>query len=133
MIPELEALCQQIPVPLIDHFGRGVFLVDLRVLFNLSIPGSPTDNHLLLDALDRKLQQVADQAEDLAAEWGGDHFPHDRIRQDLTLALLAIAKQLGGQSLGRDFVMWLGDNGFTLNLMFFQKSGVQPPVLLLSR
>ncbi|NJL40162.1 MAG: Uma2 family endonuclease [Leptolyngbyaceae cyanobacterium RM2_2_4] len=101
-----------------------IWIEAIKAGFNLSIPGSSTDNHLLLDALDREVQQIAYQAEDLAAGWGGDHFPHDRIRQDLTMALFAIAKQLGGQSLGRDFVMRLGNNGFTPDLIFFKGQGL---------
>lgn len=92
----------------------------LKEGFKLSIPGSSADIPTLLDALVAGLGQVNYQPEDLTPGWGGAQFPHNRIRQDLTMALFQIAKQLGGQSLGRDFVMRLGENGFTPDLLFFK-------------
>lgn len=75
----------------------------LKQGFKLSIPGSSADIHTLLDALVAGLGQVNYQPpEDLTAGWGGAQFLHNRIRQDLTMALFQIAQQLGGQSLGRD-------------------------------
>ena len=95
----------------------------LKQGLNLSIPGSSADIHTLLDALVAGSGQVNYQPQDLTAGWGGDQFLHNRIRQDLTMALFQIAKQLGGQSLGRDFVMRLGENGFTPDLLFFKCQG----------
>ncbi|MBD1847412.1 Uma2 family endonuclease [Cyanobacteria bacterium FACHB-63] len=57
------------------------------------------------------------------AGWGGNTFEHHQIRQNLSMALFQVAGQVGGQSLGRDFVMRLGENGFTPDLLFFKGQG----------
>ena len=56
-------------------------------------------------------------AEDLSAGCGKHNFDHNSIRQDLNLALWIIGESLGGAVLGRDFVMRLGDNGFTPDIL----------------
>jgi Uma2 family endonuclease len=96
----------------------------LKIGFKLFTPGSVVDNLALLDVLETGLGQVNDPLEDLTAGWGGEQFSHNRIRQELTIALFQLAKQLGGRSLGRDFVMRLGENGFTPDLMFFKGQGL---------
>src|SRR4028118_2285091 len=59
----------------------------LKEGFKLSIPESSADIPTLLDALVSGLGQVNYQPEDLTAGWGGAQFPHNRIRQDLTMSL----------------------------------------------
>ena len=56
--------------------------------------------------------------EDLTAGYGKHNYDHNSLRQKLTTALWQIGKSLGGTVLGRDFVMRLGDNGFTPDLSF---------------
>lgn len=56
--------------------------------------------------------------EDLTAGYGKNNYTHNSLRQKLATALWQIGKSLGGTALGRDFVMRLGDNGFTPDLSF---------------
>ena len=58
------------------------------------------------------------RAEDLSAGFGKYNYDHDSLRQKLTTALWRSGESLGGTALGRDFVMRLGDNGFTPDLVF---------------
>ncbi len=88
--------------------------------FKLSIKSESADTLAALEALEKASVQVEYESEDLMAGWGGEEFLHNRIRQNLTMELFKIAEQLGGQSLGRDFVMRLGENGFTPDLLFFK-------------
>ena len=52
----------------------------------------------------------------------GDDAGHHRIREHLYYSLWELGEALGGEALGRDFVMRLGENGFTPDIVFF-KSG----------
>ena len=56
--------------------------------------------------------------EDLSAGFDKHNYDHNWLQQKLAMALWQIGKSLGGLSLGRDFVMRLGDNGFTPDLVF---------------
>ena len=56
--------------------------------------------------------------EDLTAAYGKNNYDHNSLRQKLATALWQIGKSLGGTVLGRDFVMRLGNNGFTPDLSF---------------
>lgn len=58
------------------------------------------------------------QAEDLTAGYGKNNYDHNSLRQKIATALWQIGASLGGTVLGRDFVMRLGDNGFTPDLSF---------------
>ena len=58
------------------------------------------------------------QAEDLTGGYGKNNYAHNSLRQKIATALWRIGASLGGTVLGRDFVMRLGDNGFTPDLSF---------------
>ncbi len=61
------------------------------------------------------------RAEDLTAGYGKNNYDHNSLQQKLTTALWQIGESLGGTVLGRDFVMRLGDNGFTPDLVFIAR------------
>ena len=66
-------------------------------------------------ALDLKAIATAKeyQAEDLTGGYGKNNYDHNSIRDKLSTALWRISESMGGRSMGRDFVMRLGNNGFT--------------------
>ena len=57
------------------------------------------------------------QKEDLSAGFGKDNYEHNRLRQKLASALFRRDESIGTAS-GRDFVMRLGNNGFTPDILF---------------
>ncbi len=61
------------------------------------------------------------QAEDLGAGYGKNNYNHNSLQQKLAMAFWQIGQSLGGLSLGRDFVMRLGDNGFTPDFVFIAR------------
>jgi Uma2 family endonuclease len=77
-----------------------------------------------LTALEFQAQNSEFVPEDLSVGSTDVTWPHHQIRQNLTLGLFRQAETVGGQSLGRDFVMRLGDNGFTPDLVFFKQAGL---------
>jgi Uma2 family endonuclease len=85
----------------------------------------PTDGSLddTLTVLEAQASVGEFVPEDLSAGSAETTWPHHHIRQTLTLGLFQLAKAVGGQSLGRDFVMRLGD-GFTPDLVFFKNAGL---------
>ena len=83
------------------------------------------------ESLDTRLEnleiQLADAVfipEDLHAGSADSTWHHHQMRQQLTLDLFRLAEKVGGQSLGRDFVMRLGDNGVTPDLLLFKSRGL---------
>lgn len=64
------------------------------------------------------------RSEDLSAAFGKHNYNHDSLRQKLSTALWQIGESLGGRSMGRDFVMRLGDNGFTPDLLFMARENL---------
>ena len=65
--------------------------------------------------------------EDLSAGSVQTTWAHHQIRQCLTLGLFRLDRTVGGRSLGRDFVMRLGNDGFTPDLVFFKGAGLNQP------
>ena len=57
------------------------------------------------------------QEEDFSAGFGKDNYEHNRLRQKLTSALFRSGESIGRVH-GRDFVMRLGNNGFTPDMSF---------------
>ena len=88
--------------------------------FEIPIATSDSDN--ITQTLDDLQSQIAGweyRPEDLIAGFRGDENNHNAIRQHLTTALWEVAELVGGQCKSRDFVMRLGNNGFTPDLLFF--------------
>ena len=88
--------------------------------FEIPIATSDSDN--ITQTLDDLQSQIAGweyRPEDLIAGFRGDENNHNAIRQHLTTALWEVAELVGGQCMSRDFVMRLGNNGFTPDLLFF--------------
>ncbi|MGF1524009.1 MAG: Uma2 family endonuclease [Leptolyngbyaceae cyanobacterium] len=77
-----------------------------------------------LTALEAQARDCEFTPADLAAGSVDATWLHHHMRQNLTMGLFGLANQVGGQSLGRDFVMRLGHNGFTPDLVFFKNAGL---------
>ncbi|MGP1383014.1 MAG: Uma2 family endonuclease [Thainema sp.] len=77
-----------------------------------------------LTALESQARDVEFTPEDLSVGSTDNTWSHHRIRQNLTMGLFRLAKAVGGEALGRDFVMRLGNNGFTPDLVFFKNAGL---------
>ncbi|ASC69453.1 hypothetical protein XM38_003800 [Halomicronema hongdechloris C2206] len=99
------------------------WLSALAASYNLTLPKA-TSIEAQLNALEAQTKDFEFTPEDLSAGGTEATWPHHRTRQALTMALFRLAGNVGGQSLGRDFVMRLGDNGFTPDLVFFKNSGL---------
>jgi len=78
----------------------------------------------ILTALESQARDIEFVPEDLSAGSSDATWSHHQIRQNLTMGLFRLDETVGGQSLGRDFVMRLGNNGFTPDLVFFKSSGL---------
>ena len=65
------------------------------------------------------------QPESLIEGYRGDENNHNEIRQELSTGLWRIAQLIGGRSFSRDFVMRLGNNGLTPDVMFFTNNSTR--------
>ncbi|MBE9141380.1 Uma2 family endonuclease [Nodosilinea sp. LEGE 07088] len=91
--------------------------------YDLTLP--QTDSYLeILNHLGDQLADVEFVAEDLQAGRAEITWAHHRIQQQLTMDSFRLANQVGCESLGRDFVMRLGDNGFTPDLIVYKSQGL---------
>lgn len=77
-----------------------------------------------LDSLEVQLAKFVFVPEDLRAGGSSRTWSHYQAWQQLTMDLFRLDGKVGGQSLGRDFVMRLGNNGFTPDLLFFKGQGL---------
>lgn len=85
------------------------------------IPITSATSHVT-ETLDYLQTQIAGREyhpEDFIPQSRSGEYEHSHIRQQLTFAFWKVTESIGGQCLGRDFVMRLGDNGFTPDLLFF--------------
>jgi hypothetical protein len=80
--------------------------------------------HEILTTLEFQTKDGKFTPEDLSAGSTETNWLHHRLRQNLTMGLFRLDETVGGQSLGRDFVMRLGNDGFTPDLVFFKSSGL---------
>lgn len=95
----------------------------LAVGYDLTLPR--TSSHLeILNQLEEQVADVEFVAEDLQAGLAEKTWAHHRIQQQMTIDSFRLANQAGCESLGRDFVMRLGDNGFTPDLVFYKSQGL---------
>lgn len=80
----------------------------------------PTSNIIeRLDYLESVIQHELYEPENLIAGYrGDDENRHNDVRSQLSTALWQVAELVGGRGFGRDFVMRLGNNGFTPDVMF---------------
>jgi Uma2 family endonuclease len=95
----------------------------LRIGFNLSCATEEQNSSDALDILEATVAEIEYHPEDLIAGEGVANYPyhpHHGVRQALLTSLHNVSEELGGRSFGRDFVMRLGENGFTPDLMFFK-------------
>ncbi len=73
-----------------------------------------------LDSLEEQAAAIVYKAPDLGRGREGENAGHTQVRGQMIFAFHRPAIELGGESLGRGFVMKLGDDGFTPDLMFFK-------------
>ncbi len=87
---------------------------------------APADGSVneILTTLELLAKDFKFSSEDLSAGSAETTWPHHRIRQNLTMGLFRLDESVGGQSLGHDFVMRLGNDGFTPDLVFFKGAGL---------
>jgi len=98
----------------------------LKVGFNLPL-STKGDRGSILQELETACADIEYQPEDLIPGEGVANYPyhpHHGVRQYLSTCLRDVAEDLGGRSFGRDFVMRLGENGFTPDLMFFKSKNL---------
>ncbi len=91
--------------------------------FHLACPTEENEIANTLNLLEASVAELEYQPEDLLTGQGVANYPyhpHHGVRQYLSTSLHDLAEDLGGRALGRDFVMRLGDNGFTPDLMVFK-------------
>jgi Uma2 family endonuclease len=91
----------------------------LSLGFEIPISGAASNISEMLDEFQPQIAGREYHPEDLIAGFRGDENNHNAVRQHLTTALWQVAKLVGGRCMGRDFVMRLGNNGFTPDLLFF--------------
>jgi Uma2 family endonuclease len=92
----------------------------LKISFDAPIPPTANSTEEKLNFLPSWSNSVKYQPEDLLPGSRGEENSHNHIRSYITHAFWGLAEQVGGQCFGRDFVMRLGNNGFTPDLMFFK-------------
>ncbi|MGH9843169.1 MAG: Uma2 family endonuclease [Blastocatellia bacterium] len=73
-----------------------------------------------MESLEAQAASIVFQAPDLGRGREGENAGHAQVRSQMIYAFYRVAEELGGESLGRGFVMKLGDNGVTPDLMFFK-------------
>lgn len=91
--------------------------------YKWSLPAASSPDEILT-ALAAQARDTEFIPEDLSTGSAEITWPHHEVRQNLTMGLFRLAQAVGGDSLGRDFVMRLGHNGFTPDLMFFKSAGL---------
>ncbi|NHC36886.1 Uma2 family endonuclease [Scytonema millei] len=87
--------------------------------FEIPITSATSNVTETLDYFQTQITGREYDAEDFIAQFCGGEYEHNHIRQQLTFAFWKVKKLMGGECMGRDFVMRLGDNGFTPDLLFF--------------
>ncbi|WP_081972814.1 Uma2 family endonuclease [Leptolyngbya sp. KIOST-1] len=99
------------------------WLQALAAGYGLTLPklDSPLE---ILNLLEQQIVDVEFIAEDLQAGRAEKTWTHHRIQQQLSVDSFRLANQAGCESLGRDFVMRLGDDGFTPDLIFYKSQGL---------
>ena len=99
------------------------WLQSLAAGYGLTLP--QTGSHLeILNCLEEQVADADFIPEDLQAGCAEKTWAHGNIQQQLTMDSFRLANKAGCESLGRDFVMRLGDNGFTPDLIFYKSQGL---------
>lgn len=94
------------------------WLEALRVTYDAPKAYLNQDN---LEALQAWATSIVTSPEDLISGSRGKNFwHHNQVRSCVEYALWGIHEALAGNTFSRDFVMRLGDNGFTPDIVFFK-------------
>ncbi len=104
--------------------AAGLALIDRQLCWQALqqlYPAAPfaTDDHQHTQVQAWASQFTDYHPEDLSAGGEGENGRHHWIRQFLSEQIHTVSHQVGGLTLGRDFVMRLGENGFTPDISFF--------------
>jgi Uma2 family endonuclease len=104
--------------------AAGLALIDRQLCWQALqqlYPEAPfaTDDHHHTQVQAWATQFTGYHPEDLSAGGEGEDCRHHWIRQFLSDQIRTASHQVGGLTLGRDFVMRLGENGFTPDISFF--------------
>jgi len=73
-----------------------------------------------LDSLEKRAAEAVFKAPDLSRGREGENAGHIQVRSQINFAFHRVAREVGGESLGRGIVMKLGADGFMPDLMFFK-------------
>ncbi|MEM9244124.1 MAG: hypothetical protein AAGA67_00060, partial [Cyanobacteria bacterium P01_F01_bin.153] len=95
------------------------WLSALSAGYRWSVPAHKSADEIL-EAFELQAKHWEFMPEDLSAGSAQKTWMHHQIRQSLTMGLFRLDRTAGGRSLGRDFVMRLGNDGFTPDLVFFK-------------
>lgn len=95
------------------------WLEALRLTYNAPIPSGLETTEDIATTLQTWAASFHYQPEDLLPGSRGEENYHNPIRSYIGHSLWQIAETLGGQSFSRDFVMRLGNNGFTPDILLF--------------
>ena len=102
------------------------WLSALATEYGWSIPADQSID-TVLEIFELQAKDVEFSSEELSAGSAQITWPHHQIRQSLIMGLCRLDKTVGGQSLGRDFVMRLNNDGFTPDLVFFKGTDLNQP------
>jgi Uma2 family endonuclease len=91
----------------------------LKAAYQISNKYNLNDINNTLNQLEIDIGSIEYIEEDLIAGFRGEENDHNSVRQYLTISLFAVAPKFGGKCFGRDFVMRLGNDGFTPDVIFF--------------
>lgn len=118
---------------LLDHILRG-WMVDaaaalgsmeqwiagLREVYGLPQPMRIDEGTIA--ALEQQAAHIEYTAPDFTASAEGEDAGHRRVREHLYYWLWETSEVLGGHTLGRDFVMRIGEDAFTPDIVFFKNT-----------
>lgn len=74
-----------------------------------------------LESLERRAAAVDYRYPDCSAGREGDNAGNWQMRQHLLMSMHTASRALGGQSLGRDFCMKIGEDGFSPDFLYFRE------------
>lgn len=87
--------------------------------YNLPLP----DDFNSLDVLKKQAAKIDYHFPDPTAGREGDNAGNRQVRQHLLMSMHVASDQLGGQSLGRDFAMKIGEDCFSPDFLYFRETG----------
>ncbi len=96
------------------------FIKALRTTYGITNKYNLNDINHTLNQLEIDIENIEYKEEYLIGGFKSEENDHNSIRQYLMISFFAMAPQFGGKCFGGDFVMRLGNNGFTPDILFFK-------------